>query len=475
MALRERLDYWREPVGLESSLDLVELPVAALDVQRRLGTPIAEIPSDDILARVVRQLTDAFHRGSLSEIPKRLLKYVPWALFHSSALDEPPLLENPRLFHATLDMLRQRGTARTGLALAQCYLRHYNHYGTDSELLEQMRLAARRLLKRSAYPKAVRFLQLSRKFGFLEGKGHPHFVEAFFEADKPPEILLADAGLVGDLGMHGFIEHAFAHLCDRVRRLLAGRKLTPEQLNRCLNLAVITEGSATRLRFGPERSARFLESLLEPFRNQEPDEGIQNSIKGFALRWYGDPRLKPHNWSAVSTEALSVMRRWLVAATLEAFFQILDENADRYEDADRQWPYRRAFWTAYLRADHIIDAWVALGWRVATDSRLQLKEVAANNYGELKGSRPDHAVLILRVADLIITEWSHMGKYRAWQADSASAPKLYKSLYHRRELLHMPDFEGTHHGAENGRWQRDLSDHIRRRTGIKMGLRELMP
>jgi hypothetical protein len=39
-------------------------------------------------------------------------------------------------------------------------------------------------------------------------------------------------------------------------------------------------------------------------------------------------------------------------SALEDFFRVLDETAQ-----DSHWKYRKAFWSAYLRRDVIVDAW----------------------------------------------------------------------------------------------------------------------
>jgi hypothetical protein len=50
------------------------------------------------------------------------------------------------------------------------------------------------------------------------------------------------------------------------------------------------------------------------------------------------------------------MLRWLTRTSVYQFLDIVGRTADRY-----MWQYRRAFWTSYLEAGHIDEAWVVFG------------------------------------------------------------------------------------------------------------------
>jgi hypothetical protein len=169
------------------------------------------------------------------------------------------------------------------------------------------------------------------------------------------------------------------------------------------------------------------------------------------------------------------MYGWLSEIVLEDFFRLLDYSAKYDSDADRQWKYRKAFWSACLRNGLIDNAWVALGRKVAESAEYFL-EGKKNIYAEIYGTgvQGHHAVLILQISNMIITEWSHSGKYRFWDEGHPDCPKLYRSSYVRDDVVANPDFEGIHYAASRGTWQGEVADYIRSQTGVNLTFNEYM-
>lgn len=438
------------------------------------ATPI-DLPPHETLERVYRQLREAYRDNQLLALPKRVLRLAPWVIFDSWER-EPPLANDTHFAAGFEFAIRHYGHVPATINLAHALL---GCFDPKSMTQSRFRMCTREVLRNSMQARAKAFLSRADRFGLLREDGPVLFVTQFMQAELPVESVLAEAGLTGQLEYVGFIEHCFTELAGRIDKQLRRRQLSAAVLAQLLSFAEVDEPSGRRLRFTSAASERLVDSLLLPFEAQEPDSDLQALIKRFVLDHFGDPRLKPQRWSRVDNRAQRVIRRWLVAATLEDFFRVLDESMRRQPDpdAERHWPYRRAFWTAYLNHDQISEAWVVLGSRVAADTKHILSEISAN-YGRLQSSgsaRASHAVLILQIGPLIITEWSHSGKYRVWHANNPCAPKFYRGHYLRDDLVTLPDFDGSHHGAENGRWQEILEQHIRKQTGIRISLRELMP
>jgi hypothetical protein len=157
------------------------------------------------------------------------------------------------------------------------------------------------------------------------------------------------------------------------------------------------------------------------------------------------------------------MLRWLVSATLEDFFRLLEYAAKHDETAARHWKARKAFWSRYLRAGHIHDAWVALGSVTEVEARGFLSD-ESRMYAKLSGSgvMPNHSVIIMRVGSLTITEWSHVGKFRVWYADNRNPPRLHKRAYKRSTLVAHADQELSHFSG----WQQKVADAIYQQTGL---------
>src|SRR5690606_24264628 len=140
------------------------------------------------------------------------------------------------------------------------------------------------------------------------------------------------------------------------------------------------------------------DACLLPWEEIDPNQQTRDFIEKFLLLHYGDPRIPgPRNlWGAVSESTRSIFLRWLVSVALEQFLQVVDQIA-----LQRQWKYRRAFWTAYFHKGVVEGAWVAFA--------PQGQSVARNLFGEERGFanleqgynvNAGHAVLLLRIGGL---------------------------------------------------------------------------
>lgn len=170
---------------------------------------------------------------------------------------------------------------------------------------------------------------------------------------------------------------------------------------------------------------------------------------------------------------------WLVEDTLDDFFQLLEYTSQGDEVASRHWRFRKAFWSAYLRAGLIQDAWVVLAHEVDEEARHRLN-MDRKGYGRFVrggGFQKNHAVLIMRIGHLVITEWSHSGKFRVWNEGQTGTepPWFYQPRYTREQLISEASYEGSHGGSEHGTWQRRLASYIHDETGIKFRDAALLP
>lgn len=172
------------------------------------------------------------------------------------------------------------------------------------------------------------------------------------------------------------------------------------------------------------------------------------------------------------------MRRWLTRASLDLFFKLIDDYA-----LDEHWRYRHAFWLSYLNKGAIADAWLALGNQAYTAATAQAGLGRA--YGRLRGPgvTGDQSALLLRIGPLVISEFTHNGKLRAWPADWRSAPQLGRQEYAKSDLIGkgLP-FPSTYRGrggaadgkglshfrSDQGYWQASAAALIEHHTGAKI-------
>lgn len=225
---------------------------------------------------------------------------------------------------------------------------------------------------------------------------------------------------------------------------------------------------------------RFANAMLKPWASGQPSDELRRRIIDYFLRNYGDPRGSARNfqWSAVDPQALAVFLHWLTGDTLRGFMTVLQKTADQI------WRYRQKFWMAYYDRGFIDEAWVALG----DDAQAALRKMGTNaqgiGFGRLEGATQNQSVLLMRLGDLVLTEWSHNGSLRAYKDTNPKLPNLYQTKYDAHDLraVQSLDFhnglnmnpELRHMHSETGNWQRKARDFIRRNTGVAISDREII-
>jgi hypothetical protein len=226
-----------------------------------------------------------------------------------------------------------------------------------------------------------------------------------------------------------------------------------------------------KLRYDDVRSlGRLANEILSPWMERDPADDIQAQLLEFFLRYYGHPRLKPGQWQYADEAAQSTIMRWNARSTIEDFFKILDASAPV-----EQWSYRSAFWLSYVNRNHVFEAWPVFG-RAATSKAKRLFSGTARDgqYGELTGASFDQSVLLIKIDNLTIVEWSHNGQ--CWiMTSSRHAPSFYREAYSASELRGFSSASVRHDGKERGTWQAEVQQRIFENTGIRMSAADYMP
>jgi EH_Signature domain len=298
---------------------------------------------------------------------------------------------------------------------------------------------------------------------FNSERGPAALAQACLSEDEPARVL-AELGLE-DLHGQGLVLMAQLVAVANVEKALASGREPDARLERLLRWAVDAGGVAPKLR-GPPADA-----LLRPWLSRSVPDQLKQRIQEFLLQHYGDPRTKPQRWMEASDEACQVFRKWLAGVALAQFLEVIDRLA-----LDRQWRYRRAFWTAYFDRDWVWDAQVAFGPSCAILARqLFGREVPFATL--VKGGRklPDrnHAVLLLRIGDLVIADWSHNGRCVIWRVRNPHAPSLQKPRYTSDDVdWSSADRSWVHAGAASYAWQNKVRGFIAEETGLVLHQRE---
>jgi len=477
-ALRNAVGVFALPFDLQGQMAPTCTERVLAQLQQRLATVRVVEPAMLDLEEAYRCAVEVV-RGErdIGTVSRRLLGRLPWVLFRSWD-GNPPLAEDSALRSALNRELARRRDGATCVQLVEAFFAHYpRELNTFDEWREEIGCS----LREATGTRCARFRDHVKRHRLLEPDGPVALWRAFWESELGVEDWLVDVGLTGPLARQGLVEAVFEEGLRALYDGLCGGTWEPQELARLQSFSLARDGDAETLRFSvPRYRVGLAEALLTPFAEGKPDSRLCDPVKSFLLHHYGDPRLDPGGWHGVSERAREVIHGWLVEDTLEDFFRLLAYVSRNEPVARRHWRYRKAFWSAYLRHGVIRDAWVVLSPTVDLEARRRLRH-SAGSYGKLLpgvGVLRNHAVLVLRIGTLVVTDWSHTGKYRLWREEVEHAkqlPRLYRKRYSRSELVDAPDHEGVHYGAENGSWQANLNNYIRSQTGIRIRHMELMP
>lgn len=455
MSLRETLERWD---GLAPSLLKVkDLGAPALvrtsqELARR-SSGLAEPPTMESIEELADRFRTAIADRALDEIPDRDWARVAFALWHG----ETPLAAHETFLGSYLARLDQRRRRRDVALLASAYLRAYS---PSAPAIRRVAQVLARLVQLWEWPWAARHREL-RLFDPERGPGA--LAVACLDDDEPARVL-AKLGLE-HLHGQGLVLAAQQLAVEKVEKALAAGRDPDVRLERLLRWVVDASGVAPRLR-GP-----LADALLRPWLSRPVPDQLKERIQEFLLQHYGDPRIRPQRWMAVSEEARQVFRKWLARVALAQFLDVIDRLA-----FDRQWKYRRAFWTGYFDRDWVSDAQVAFGPGGATLA-VQLFGRDAPFATLVKGGRKqidqNHAVLLFRLGDLVIADWSHNGRCAIWREGNRKAPSLRNGRYTSDDVDWLSaDQSWVHAGAANYAWQNKVRDFIADETGLLLHQRD---
>lgn len=445
-------------INLESS----KLRKVAAELSDSYGFAPAEAPQPADILIVYRKLISIIEGAeSFQMISAKEWKLVPWALIR--AVDEnEPLFEVNGATAKILSYIRDSRKHRAIQPLLNVFLMEYPY---NSASFDNLRESAKSLLINHSIEQLASVKEWLVANQIMENNAPDLSAQRALSMGLP-ELFVAMRFSKG-LEFGSFAELMVQKFLTKLSYFVANSSGDEQfkMINSLLEFLVDGEIKYSSLRID------IADGLLQPFQISKPTKKLKKLLKNFFLLHYRDPRIKKGLWVGVSEEAISIFRSWMVEDTMLDFFKLLSHVAKTDATADKHWVYRKRFWNAYLQQGHIAEAWVALG-PIAKDVA---KEFISSNgsYAGLSGGLRSHSVLIMKIGSLVITEWSHIGKFRVWDTNNSS-PVLYKKSYDRGSLVYGFDYEGAHMGSENGSWQYKLSQRITDYTGLNVSHREYM-
>ena len=322
------------------------------------------------------------------------------------------------------------------------------------------------LRKKDCLPK--RWLDRINKFDLLNEKSNYTVATLILDdKDSDPAEILEDAGLKrGFLLGGGYSEAIFKCI---VLELAKGHQEL--SLSRFMALAEKKwpDGSYLYPFTSPQTGdiAATSNALLNPYVKETPQENVSKKIENFLLDRFEDPRVNRRRWSRVSQDHIAVLSRWLTKESFVMLMKILKRSNNT-----GQWKDREKFWSFYLENEFVSDAWVVLGPEASNHAQRLIEDgtlKSRSSFGVLSRNsnssiQPIHSVILMKIGDLIISEWTHDGKVRIYHSDNDKKQDFYKSTYSPSILRSdsAPNFYKSH----LGNWQLEIENYIFRATGI---------
>jgi hypothetical protein len=247
-----------------------------------------------------------------------------------------------------------------------------------------------------------------------------------------------------------------------------------DPLRRLERVQALAIGADGRLVF-EDQAPLVADALIKPFGGMIPEKSIRDGFLSVLIALFGDPRLNRGRWTRMR-EAEEVVVRWLTEQSLRQFLDIADRVAK-----ERMWKYRRRFWESVYDAGLVREAWVVFDSYGAAEAQRVFGKKASFGFfvrGGRKLVEQGHTVLLLRIGNGVVADWSHNGKCNIWNdAEAPGAPKLYRGSYTSDEMrlssgatdaVNNPTFGISHMGAENGNWQSKVAAKIHQMTGVRI-------
>lgn len=408
------------------------------------------IPQDT--QRIIKQKVFGNRFRDISAREWRLIPYCLWD-------ENPSLIEHENLFTELSSYYAKNNKRSNTKALIWAYLTNYN---PERKYFKDLGRLITSLIENQEWAEIWRQKHTSFNL-FDSSKAHVNLAKAFTSTDYSISDFMESVHENWETGASPLFAEIFREAC---RQSLNSQQKREILLTRIMEWAVDDNHV---LRY-PFYKAELVNALLLPWLEQTPEDELKEVIKNFLLHYFDDPRLKPAQWATVSQDAADVMFRWLAEANLRQFFAVVDEVANA-----NHWGYRKAFWESYLKFN--MEAWVVFGPECERVShRLFGKDL---KYSRFKGSgnQSNHAVLIMKIGDLIITEWSHDGACRMYHANSPEAPKMYQPKYEPEELKNLKTgHDGWFRHSTSPKnpylWQPKFADYIRKKTGYVIDSRK---
>ena len=406
---------------------------------------------DEIIERVSRQFK------ANEDVDSKDLKKV--------ALSILTHYQDKKFFDSTLDEISKHRKKRHFSALFIAYV-----IGFDASNQNCLRLAQFLEKNKDHLPK--RWLRRLEKINLLECKAVVKKIAKLLLNNKNNGAqTFAEIGLSGPLATGNLVQESMIALGKLVREKALNQNTAYMYMDDFIS--TITEDNKIK---DIARVAGMI-GLLSPFSDSQPPAHLKGKIKKLFINTFSDPRIDSSKWPEIKevhggailrNDCILVVKKWLIFETIETFLKIIEKHAIKHQFAPR-----KELWHSYFKQEFVVDAHIVLGRRAERTAYQLLNNADEDlkdsfNFGKLNGARSDQSVLLMKLSgrngSLVVAEWSHSGRFRAWSEDSESKPDFHKEEYYASNLRRNSDWDAVHIGS----WIDKVERYIRAKTDIRL-------
>ena len=431
----------------------------------RLARKLESLPAGGLgrpppdIRQVAEDIRGAVARGIV--LTRRQVRQGTWCLWNENTR----LAEDVALRAKILDQVAMSPNAGPFRTLASNFLEAFRRDEVGIE-------AASAVLTALAPRWPGNWSRLHRDYRIFDVEAGPKaLARAVSEQDRSPDQILQEYGVGLMSARGGYVRAVIGALLDH---LAAGGEPNDERrIEKVQRYALTAQG---RPLFG-DMLGQIAEAILLPFQGRNPGKVLRDLVLSVVLKVFGDPRRRETqpNWRLVPAPLTGLVRSWLAEQSLRQFLDVVDDTAnDKY-----MWRYRRAFWEGVYNSGLVSEAWVAFGPEGERRARREYGKDASFGLVMQDGKHVEsgHAVLLLRIGDGVVADWSHNGSCNIWSdANASDAPALYKNRYGSNDLripctgnlVTADRFRVSHTSSDHYNWQGKVAERIREMTGRRL-------
>ena len=433
-----------------------EATAKAEQIIERYGSSVPDIPEN--IEYIIQKAKEYFSSKNAEKLTEKELRAVT---FESLSRDE-----GDKFFLSLLEEVDASKSRRVFSALFASYIMNFDK---NDERIAQ----AGKLLKKHQKTLSKSWVRRLENFDLLSFKTIEKSLAKKIMEEGDDRIVFDRAGLVGAFSASRLVESSLIELANLVGKRLEGGDT--EALYDFLKIVCVGD------KIKPQAGAASMIALLKPFIKSSPSAHLKGILQRVFIGSFHDPRVSSRRWPEIPaylggadlrTSCMGLIKRWLNFEAIELFFKVIAEHAP-----DEQFTPRRELWKAYFDQDFVADAHIILGQSAAlTAKRLKETDDTAHGliWGNLSGANPDQSVLLMQIGNLIVAEWSHNGKFRAWDLDSSKKPRFYESDYKASELRLGSNKIRNKSGSYGdgivhlGDWVPRAKTYVNQATGIRL-------